>query len=318
MLRLLLAGTEPARILALTYTKAAAAEMATRVFARLADWVTAGDEALAKALRELLDRAPVGRGDAPRPPAVRAGDRDAGRPQGADHPRLLRAAVAALPPGGRRAARLRDPRRSHPRRAAGRGHRPGPHRGCQGGPRHAARRCPQADHRLRRREQLRRSAGRRAQAPRLAQCAADPGAPGPRRRLALSRVAGGGGAPGCRRRRPAARGGGGAVSPGARPGAGRQPREHRCGAGRSPHQGPARPPARHPGRGLEERRERVRAHECGAGGGRRCGPRRSPRQGLPQERRRAQGVVHDETADRGLSRRRGAVAGRAAALPRPP
>jgi ATP-dependent helicase/nuclease subunit A len=59
MLRLLLAGTEPARILALTYTKAAAAEMATRVFARLADWVTASDEALAKALRELIGRAPT-------------------------------------------------------------------------------------------------------------------------------------------------------------------------------------------------------------------------------------------------------------------
>jgi ATP-dependent helicase/nuclease subunit A len=59
ILRLLLAGTEPARILALTYTKAAAAEMATRVFGRLADWVTASDEALTKALRELLDRAPT-------------------------------------------------------------------------------------------------------------------------------------------------------------------------------------------------------------------------------------------------------------------
>src|SRR5262245_45502690 len=59
MLRLLLAGTEPARILALTYTKAAAAEMATRVFGRLADWVTASDEALAKALRELLGRTPT-------------------------------------------------------------------------------------------------------------------------------------------------------------------------------------------------------------------------------------------------------------------
>jgi ATP-dependent helicase/nuclease subunit A len=59
MLRLLLAGTEPARILALTYTKAAAAEMATRVFSRLADWVTAGDDELVKALRDLLDRAPA-------------------------------------------------------------------------------------------------------------------------------------------------------------------------------------------------------------------------------------------------------------------
>jgi ATP-dependent helicase/nuclease subunit A len=59
MLRLLLAGTEPARILALTYTKAAAAEMATRMFARLAEWVTAGEEALTKALRALLGRDPT-------------------------------------------------------------------------------------------------------------------------------------------------------------------------------------------------------------------------------------------------------------------
>ena len=58
MLRLLLAGTEPARILALTYTKAAAAEMATRVAARLADWVTASDAELGKRLTELLDREP--------------------------------------------------------------------------------------------------------------------------------------------------------------------------------------------------------------------------------------------------------------------
>jgi ATP-dependent helicase/nuclease subunit A len=58
MLRLLLAGTEPARILALTYTKAAAAEMATRVFARLAEWVTAGDDDLRQRLCELLDRCP--------------------------------------------------------------------------------------------------------------------------------------------------------------------------------------------------------------------------------------------------------------------
>src|SRR5262245_24246633 len=58
MLRLLLAGTEPARILALTYTKAAAAEMSTRVSARLADWVTARDADLTARLAELLDRTP--------------------------------------------------------------------------------------------------------------------------------------------------------------------------------------------------------------------------------------------------------------------
>ncbi|MCK5549110.1 MAG: UvrD-helicase domain-containing protein, partial [Hyphomicrobiaceae bacterium] len=38
-LRLMLAGTEPERILCLTYTKAAAAEMSKRVFDTLAGWV---------------------------------------------------------------------------------------------------------------------------------------------------------------------------------------------------------------------------------------------------------------------------------------
>src|SRR5262245_11976855 len=58
VLRLLLAGTEPERILALTYTKAAAAEMATRVFAKLAEWVTASDSDLRAKLAALLDRRP--------------------------------------------------------------------------------------------------------------------------------------------------------------------------------------------------------------------------------------------------------------------
>ena len=53
VLRLLLAGTEPARILCLTYTKAAAAEMSKRVFDRLAGWVTASDEDLGEALLRL-------------------------------------------------------------------------------------------------------------------------------------------------------------------------------------------------------------------------------------------------------------------------
>ncbi len=50
VLRLLLAGTSPERILCLTYTKAAAAEMSKRVFDRLAKWVTADDATLAKEL----------------------------------------------------------------------------------------------------------------------------------------------------------------------------------------------------------------------------------------------------------------------------
>ena len=60
ILRLLLDGVEPERILALTYTKAAAAEMSARVFARLAEWVTAPDATLKSMLTELLDRAPSG------------------------------------------------------------------------------------------------------------------------------------------------------------------------------------------------------------------------------------------------------------------
>ncbi|MBS0232582.1 MAG: double-strand break repair helicase AddA [Proteobacteria bacterium] len=46
VLRLLLAGTRPERILCLTFTKAAAAEMSKRVFDRLAGWVTMEEKAL--------------------------------------------------------------------------------------------------------------------------------------------------------------------------------------------------------------------------------------------------------------------------------
>jgi ATP-dependent helicase/nuclease subunit A len=59
VLRLLLAGAPPERILALTYTKAAAAEMSKRVFERLAEWVTAADETLAQTLAELFGRPPM-------------------------------------------------------------------------------------------------------------------------------------------------------------------------------------------------------------------------------------------------------------------
>src|SRR5215472_6376015 len=59
VLRLLLGGTPPERILALTYTKAAAAEMSKRVFARLADWVMSDEPSLTRTLAQLLDRAPT-------------------------------------------------------------------------------------------------------------------------------------------------------------------------------------------------------------------------------------------------------------------
>ena len=53
LLRLMLAGADPARILCLTYTKAAAAEMAIRLQKRLGGWVAAPDAELAQALLEL-------------------------------------------------------------------------------------------------------------------------------------------------------------------------------------------------------------------------------------------------------------------------
>jgi ATP-dependent helicase/nuclease subunit A len=51
--RLLLAGVDPANILCLTYTKAAAAEMQTRLFKRLGGWAMKEDESLIKELRDL-------------------------------------------------------------------------------------------------------------------------------------------------------------------------------------------------------------------------------------------------------------------------
>lgn len=59
VLRLMLAGTAPERILCLTYTKAAAAEMSKRVFDTLAQWVVQPERELQKTLAELLRRAPT-------------------------------------------------------------------------------------------------------------------------------------------------------------------------------------------------------------------------------------------------------------------
>jgi ATP-dependent helicase/nuclease subunit A len=50
VLRLLLDGTPPAQILCLAYTKAAAANMADRVFGKLAQWTSLDDEALTEAI----------------------------------------------------------------------------------------------------------------------------------------------------------------------------------------------------------------------------------------------------------------------------
>ena len=58
VLSLMLHGNDPARILCLTFTKAAAAEMANRLAERLARWVAQDDETLAQELADLLGRLP--------------------------------------------------------------------------------------------------------------------------------------------------------------------------------------------------------------------------------------------------------------------
>ena len=53
VIRLLLNGISPAKILCLTFTKAAAAEMSKRVFQRLAEWATLSDDRLRAAILEV-------------------------------------------------------------------------------------------------------------------------------------------------------------------------------------------------------------------------------------------------------------------------
>ncbi|MFM8615131.1 MAG: UvrD-helicase domain-containing protein, partial [Alphaproteobacteria bacterium] len=58
LLRLLLAGVPPGRILCLTFTKAAAAEMATRLALRLGEWAVADDAKLTETLQKLTGTTP--------------------------------------------------------------------------------------------------------------------------------------------------------------------------------------------------------------------------------------------------------------------
>src|SRR6187431_1179187 len=52
VIRLLLDGVPPEKILCVTFTKAAAANMAERVFTTLGHWITLDDEALTAAIRD--------------------------------------------------------------------------------------------------------------------------------------------------------------------------------------------------------------------------------------------------------------------------
>ena len=107
LLALMLDGTDPARILCLTFTRAAAAEMANRINERLADWATLRPGALAEDLAELTGRMPSDATIArARQLFARVLDMP-GRHQDRDDPRLLPIAVAPLPAGSGRAAGIR-------------------------------------------------------------------------------------------------------------------------------------------------------------------------------------------------------------------
>ena len=58
VIRLLLSGVDPSAIVCLTYTKAAASEMANRVFERLSEWTSLGDAALTEEIIKLDGGAP--------------------------------------------------------------------------------------------------------------------------------------------------------------------------------------------------------------------------------------------------------------------
>src|SRR5437660_7966535 len=58
VIRLMLDGTDPAKILCLTFTKAAAANMANRIFQTLAKWIALDDDALDEAIEDLEGKAP--------------------------------------------------------------------------------------------------------------------------------------------------------------------------------------------------------------------------------------------------------------------
>ncbi len=103
--RLLLNEVKPERILCLTYTKAAAAEMQSRLFKQLGRWAMADDETLVEKI-DKHRRRHAGSRSGESPAAVRACAGNAGRAEDQHHPFLLPISARALSTGGRRAAGL--------------------------------------------------------------------------------------------------------------------------------------------------------------------------------------------------------------------
>ena len=95
VINLLLNGVEPEKILCITFTKAAAANMAKRVFDTLGKWTKLGDDDLDKAIEGSGD--PHQRGHAHAGAAlVRTRAGNAGWPESTDHPRLLHSVAASV------------------------------------------------------------------------------------------------------------------------------------------------------------------------------------------------------------------------------
>ena len=101
VINLLLRGDDPAKILCITFTKAAAANMATRVFDTLAEWTTLDDAALDERIRLATGKTAGCSPARACAAAVRQRAGDAGRTESADHPRLLHPAAAPVPVRGR-------------------------------------------------------------------------------------------------------------------------------------------------------------------------------------------------------------------------
>ena len=112
--RLLLEGAEPDSILCVTYTKAAASEMQSRLFARLGDWCVMEEERLKAELAKLEGRASDAYTHDDIGLARQLFAKALETPGGLrieTIPRLLRPRPAPLPARGRRRARLFRTRR---------------------------------------------------------------------------------------------------------------------------------------------------------------------------------------------------------------
>ena len=96
VVRLLLAGVEPSRILCLTYTKAAAGEMSNRVFEILGKWAVMTDAQLREELLSVEGKTTHCHPDEPGPHPVCESAGNARRSEDPDHPCLLRSAVAPV------------------------------------------------------------------------------------------------------------------------------------------------------------------------------------------------------------------------------